>query len=69
LGPAPIGLDPQHLQPGIAGDRAQPLAAGGGQRDRVRVGRIGLTTLTRGEDPGPGGQLRRHVHDPLTGGD
>ena len=41
-GPAPVGHDAQNLQPAIAGDRVQPFAPGGGQRDRVRVRRIGL---------------------------
>jgi hypothetical protein len=65
--PPPAGQHPQHLQLRVTGDRVQPLAAGGGQRDRVRVRRTGLAALPGGEHPGPGRQLGRHVHDPLTG--
>jgi hypothetical protein len=34
----------------------------------VRIGGIGLASLTCREDPRPGGELRRNVDDVLTGG-
>jgi hypothetical protein len=62
-GAPPVGQDPQHRQLGVAGHGAQPAHAGGGQRDRVRVGGVGLAALPGGKYPYPGRQLGRHVDD------
>ena len=68
-GPAPVRQDPQHRELSVIGDQAEPRHPGSGQRNRVRIGHIGLTALPGRKDPGPGRQLRRHVHDLLPGGD
>jgi hypothetical protein len=65
-GPPAIGQDRQHRELGVTGDRAQPPHAGGGQRDRVRVGGIGLAALPGSEHPRAGRQLGRHIHHLLT---
>jgi hypothetical protein len=65
-GPPPVSQDPQHRELRITGDGAQPLHAGSGQRDRVRVGGVGLAALPGGEHPRAGGQLGRHVHHLFT---
>jgi hypothetical protein len=63
---APVDQDPQHGQLLVIGDRAQPGYAGADQRHRVRVGGVGLATLTGGEHPRPRRQLRRDVHHLFT---
>ena len=65
-GPPPVSQDPQHRELLVIDDRAQASHPGGGQRDRVRVGGIGLAALPGGEHPGAGRQLGRHIHDLLT---
>jgi hypothetical protein len=63
--PAPVSQDPQHHQLLVGDHRAQPRHAGGNQRDRVRIGGIGLAALAAGEHPRPGRQLGRHIHHTL----
>ena len=66
---APVHQQLQHLELRVGHDRAQPRHPGADQRDRVRVGGVGLAALPGGEHPGPRGQLRRHVHDVLAVGE
>ena len=60
-GSAPVGQNPQYLQPRVIGHRAQPGHPGGRQRDRMRVGRIGLAAQPGSEDPGPGRQRAQGI--------
>jgi hypothetical protein len=67
-GPAPVSQDPQHHHLLVGDHRAQPGHPGGDQRDRVRIGGVGLAALAGGKHPRPGRQLGRHVHDLLAVG-
>ena len=67
-GAAPVDQDPQHRQLLVVDHRPQPGHPGADQRDGVRVGGVGLAALPGGEDPRPGGQLRRDVDDLLAVG-
>ena len=66
---APVDQQLQHLELLVGDDRAQPGHPGADQRDRVRVGGVGLAALPGREHPRPRGQLRRHVHDVLAVGE
>ncbi len=68
-GAATVDQQPQHRQLLVVDDRAQPGHPGADQRDRMRVGRVGLAALTGREHPGAGRQLRRHVDHLLTVGE
>jgi hypothetical protein len=50
-GAAAIGQDPQHRELLVTGNPAQAGHPGGGQRDRVRIGRVGLAALPGSEYP------------------
>ncbi|HEY5358041.1 MAG TPA: hypothetical protein VIJ82_10240 [Streptosporangiaceae bacterium] len=65
-GSPPVSQDPQHRELLVIDGRAQPLHAGRGQRDRVRVGGIGLAALPCREQPRAGRQLGWHIHHMLT---
>jgi hypothetical protein len=53
----------------VVDHRPQPGHPDADQRDRVRVGGVGLAALTGGEDPGAGGQLGWDVDDLLVVGE
>ena len=68
-GAPPVGQDPQHRKLLIVHNGPQPGHAGSGQRNRVRVGGVGLAALPGGEHPHPRRQLGGHIDDLLTIGE
>ena len=52
---------PQHRQLRIGAQLTQSLVAQRDHHDGVRVGGVGLAALAGIEDPGPGGELGRHI--------
>ena len=64
---ATVDQQPQHLQRLVVDGLTQPAQPHPDQRDRVRVGLIGLASLAGGVDPHRCRQLRRHIHHLLTG--
>jgi hypothetical protein len=53
----------------LEGDRSQLPVVDGGGRHRGGVGQVALAGAAGPEQPGPGGQLGRHIHNRLAGGD
>ena len=66
---AAVDQDPQHGELFVVDHRPQPGHPGADQRDRVRVGGVGLAALPGREHPGPGRQLGRDVDDLLAVGE
>jgi hypothetical protein len=60
-----VDHDPQHRELLVVGHRPQAGHPGPDQGDQVRVGGVGLASLTGREHTGPRGQLRRDVHHVL----
>lgn len=56
-----VGKDSDDDQLLVVCDRSEPGHSGADKGDGVRVGSVGLASLTGGEHPRPGGQLRRDV--------
>jgi len=63
--PTPVAQDPQYRELLVIDHLAQPGHPGPDQRHRMRVGGVGLASLSGREDPGSRRQLRRHVDDLL----
>jgi hypothetical protein len=59
----------QHRELLVIDHRPQAGHPSPDQGDRVRVGGVGLASLTGREHAGPRGQLRRHIHDLLPAGE
>ena len=62
---AAVGEQPQRHQLILARERPQRRSAGRDHRDGVRISGISLAALPGGEHPGPGRQLRWHIHHGL----
>jgi hypothetical protein len=63
---ATVGQHAQHGQLSVDLDSVKVGSVQRGDRDRMRVDRIGLAAVTRGEHPHLCRQLRRHVQHGLT---
>ena len=65
----PFRPDLQHDSVTVGEHRARLLGPQRGHRHRVGVVRVVLAGVPGLQQPHPGGQLRRHIQHPLTGGD
>ena len=64
---AAIAQHPQRFELTIGTQHPQGLGADRDDRDGVGVAGIGLAVVAGVEEPDPGGELGRHVHDMLAG--
>src|SRR5512132_244739 len=66
---AAVAEQPENDRLVLERDWAQPPVVEGSRGDRAGISQVGLAGAAGGQQPGPGRQLGRHVHDLLAGGD
>ena len=64
-----LGQEPQHGAVILEADLSQPAVAQRDDRGGAGVVGVAFVTVLAVQQPHPGGQLGRHVHDRLTGSD
>ena len=64
-----IRQQPQDHRLVLESDRAQPPMVDRRGGDRAGISQVGLAGAAGGQQPGPSGQLGRHIQDRFAGGD